>query len=60
MSFKNNFPDYKSFSEDNYIMNSGFLSSSFWSQLQGIVLRAGSKNGLLNILNKFAEIIPCE
>lgn len=62
MSFREDIPNYKSYREDKYIMYSS-PSDRFWSELSGMILRAANMNsscGLKFILDKFAEIIPCQ
>lgn len=58
MSFKQDIPNYKSYSEDEYYMTS--VPSAVWSELNGLILRVASDVGLKGILDRLAEIIPCE
>ena len=58
MSFKQDIPNYKSYSDEEYYMIS--IPSAVWSELSGLILRAASDTGLRCILYRFAEIIPCE
>lgn len=59
MSFKSDIPDYRSYSEDEYYMQSVPLNSNIWSSLSGLILRAADENGIKDILDEFAKLIPC-
>ena len=59
MSFKNDIPNWKSFSNAAKYMNK--VPSMAFSELNGLIRRsANSASELKNVLNIFAEIIPCK
>lgn len=60
MAFRDDVPDYRSYNEDKYFMDSA--PANMWSELKGFVMRAakGDNDKLIEILNHLAEIIPCE
>ena len=59
MSFKNDIPNYKSYSEEKYHMQT--VPSTVWSELEGLIRRySNNASTLKGYLNRFSEIIPCE
>ena len=59
MSFKNDVPNYKSYREDKYHMQT--VPNAVWSELEGLIRRySNDASTLKGYLNRFSEIIPCE
>lgn len=59
MSFKNDIPNYKSYSEDKYHMKT--VPNAVWPELEGLIRRYSDDASTLKAyLNRFSEIIPCE
>lgn len=59
MSFKNDIPNYKSYSEDKYHMKT--VPNAVWPELEGLIRRySDDASTLKGYLNRFSEIIPCE
>ncbi len=59
MSFKSDVPNYKSYREDKYHMQT--VPSIVWSELEGLIRRYSDDAATLKgYLNSFSEIIPCE
>lgn len=62
MSFVNDLPDYKLYSEENYIMHSP-PERLFWNELEGLSTRIvglSDTPSVKQVVNEWVGIIPCE
>ena len=58
IEFKNQYPNYQSFVENDWYLKS--VPVSFWSEFEGIILRYSNEGCSLKfILDSFATLIPC-
>ena len=56
MAFRDDNPDWKSYSDEHYYMRS--VPDEFWSEFEGLAFRGASFN-IKSVINHLAEVIPC-